>query len=200
MDHRELANALIELTGSLEPGQEATSDDLQLARIELARVLLSGQSLETVRTAASQSLAMVEALHRSTLQHLSDELLTCIDNLSAIALHESVDGPPTDSCMLATLRTTPLQTDFDPSLPSWARGMKITRSLGPFSGPAGIQVWVDFFHSEKLLPLVYDQNNKIRCKFLCSWHKCERYTDWFARGDDQLAHNCSTSSHAYGGV
>src|SRR5712692_8385488 len=161
MNQNELTNALIELTGSLEPGQGSTSADLHAARIELARALLAGQPVEAMRPIGGHILGSVTALHQAAMQRLAGEQRAEIDSVSAAMLKEAASASPENPITLAFLRTVPLQTSLDSFTPAWVRGMETSHSRGPFLGPGGIQVWIDFFQTVRLIAFVREPGNEL---------------------------------------
>ena len=59
---------------------------------------------------------------------------------------------PATKVPLAFVRTSPVQSQFDPATPQWARGMLVTQTLGPFAQANGEPAWVDLIALTKGIP------------------------------------------------
>jgi hypothetical protein len=134
-----LVAKLAELTGLLEPTAEASVTDLRAARLALAYALLRGQA---------------EATHSLSPQNATPELLSNLglrDELKQILAEvtreaETRSGEPLDTRVFR--RELPVLTNEDPaSVPPWAAGLQLDRSLGPFRSFGGWPVWFDLYHT-----------------------------------------------------
>ena len=148
MDQGALIRLMNELTGNLIPGTEKSEDeirDLQSAVIDSLIVQTEpaiGQNLRFDRP----ELISTEALHSTG----SSRVLKMVENAAEKARLRSEDAP----LYKVFRREFPLASSALPgSVPEWARGAKVVKTLGPFRTVAGRPVWFDFFQIVKLIPV-----------------------------------------------
>jgi hypothetical protein len=139
MDRDSLFAALFALTGGLRPGPGVSNADLEEARVLSAYEILSGRG--TVVTAARPfadppSLvgpAPADSADTSTLLTISD---SAVAGLAA--------NPAVFADIRLYRREQPVLTPQLPdSVPPWAAGWAVERTLGPFLDLAGRRFWFD---------------------------------------------------------
>jgi hypothetical protein len=133
------------LAGDLQPTEHSTPSDLELARSILAQALTHDQMEPVARPAIMRQLA--EAEPAAMTQRLPvEELLAHVERAQA-----ATTAPE----FLIHRREVPVLTTQDPgSLPTWAAGREIERTLGPFRDAMGRFVWFDLFRIVRQFNLV----------------------------------------------
>src|SRR2546421_615354 len=141
---------LAALTGDLQPTEQGTAEDLDLARAMLARALARGQTEPLARLTAGERAASTSPAI------ISQEQVRA--NLVAIAeraMSETTAGQPE---FLIYRREIPVMTTQEPgSLPLWAAGRAIDRTLGSFRDALGRPIWFDIFNIVSQVALVRNQ-------------------------------------------
>ena len=141
-----LVSHLAVLTGDLQPTEQTTSEDLDLARTVLAKALAGKQAEPLARQELMERLAGTGP--GSTQQHIPA-------NLAAIAKQTMVESTGEQPEYLVYRRELPVLTAQEQaSLPLWADGRAIDRSLGPFKDALGRPTWIDIFHIVRQVTLV----------------------------------------------
>ncbi|HET8998439.1 MAG TPA: hypothetical protein VFP86_02215 [bacterium] len=129
-------SSLVTLTGDLQPTQQATASDLDFARAILAQALASEQAEPIAKTAVLARLAepdLVAEARPATAAQLSVYVERAL----------AAKTPPE---FLIYRREVPVLTTRDlVSLPTWAAGRAIERTLGPFRDAMGRFIWFDLF-------------------------------------------------------
>ena len=137
MDEHSLAAKLAEIAGFLEPTAGASAADLRAARSALAYALLRGQ-VEATHAPAPPG-ATPGPLSDRPLHAELEQILT-----EAAREAETRSGEPLEIRVFR--RELPLLTSQHPaSVPAWAAGLQIDRTLGPFRDFGGRLVWFDLY-------------------------------------------------------
>jgi hypothetical protein len=112
MNHAEIAQALLQLTGSLKPSGYTTSSDLEDARKALAQTLLHGiapdQLISRPLPGTAKSPAIYSTVLDDTTQLKTQTLAT------AVAQAHTLDAAPTQLAYLSSFGQS--------SAPAWACG------------------------------------------------------------------------------
>ncbi len=122
-DRTELMSRLVSLVGDLQPGPSTSAADLDVVRRLAADAVVGGMSVGgdlSTHLAHSDVAALAPLLESATSTETRD--------------------------MLVSRRTLPvLSTQPANSLPAWASGRAIERTIGPFRDRLGRNVWIDLF-------------------------------------------------------
>lgn len=133
------------LAGDLQPTEHSTPNDLEFARSILAQALAHDQVEPVARPAIMRRLAEAE-LAAMTQPLAAGELLPHVERAQAAT---------TTPEFLIHRREVPVLTTQNPgSLPTWAAGREIERTLGPFRDAMGRLVWFDLFRIVRQFNLV----------------------------------------------
>lgn len=147
MNSADIAQALLQLTGSLQPAGYMTASDLEQARTVLAQTLLHGIAVDQLISKPLPDTARSLAIHTAVF---NDATHSQIQGLAAtvVAAHQPTAAPT----QLAYLQTL---SGASNSAPAWAAGMQITKTLGPFEDSSGIPYWLHIFTITESLRFAY---------------------------------------------
>jgi hypothetical protein len=137
MDRDSLFAGLSALTAGLQPGGPgAREGDLEHVRTLLAYEMLRG------RGAASATLASFAPL--SSISGADPAETSALLNIAASAIAEMAKDPAASADVRVFRRETPVLTPQLPnSVPPWAAGWQVDRTLGPFLDTTGRSYWFD---------------------------------------------------------
>lgn len=138
MNEADIAQALLQITGSLKPASFTTASDLEQARTALAQTLLHGIAPDLLIAKPAAGAVKPAAVHSAIFD---DSIHSQIQGLAStvLAAHDPA-APPTRLAYLSSL------TSATSSTPAWAAGMAVAKTLGPFEDSAGIPYWVHIFN------------------------------------------------------
>src|SRR5215813_9666491 len=135
MNENTTLSQLAQLTGASLAGGNTSSEELDQLRSNVARALLSQQSAEQIR----QSFRF-ETLADFDTRHLEIDDLQHLDNLLQAA-RENIGSP-----IRAFRREVPfISSQVRGSVPDWARGARISQTIGPLIDNQGRRFWWDFY-------------------------------------------------------
>jgi hypothetical protein len=143
----DIAEALLQLTGSLSPVGPATTSDLEQARTALAQTLMHGVT-------ASQLISkpLAEAVKPPTIHAavFDDATHSQIQSLArAVVAAYKPAAAPTQLAYLHSLSSA------SAAVPVWAAGMQVTKTLGPFEDSSGVPYWLHIFTITESLRFAY---------------------------------------------
>ncbi|HEY2468820.1 MAG TPA: hypothetical protein VGI45_13405 [Terracidiphilus sp.] len=138
MNQADVAQVLLQTTGSLTPVSFTSASDLEEARTVLAQTLLNGITPEQLTSKAAGGIAKPTASHATIID---DSVHAQIQKLatSVFAAH-SPTATPKQLAYLSSLSSP------GASAPEWAAGMAVAKALGPFEDSSGIPYWVHLFN------------------------------------------------------
>jgi hypothetical protein len=143
MEKRQLAEQLASLTASLRPSRDASAEDLRTVRDLLAHQLVREEPELEEGTEASleASLAEVGLLALDEVEYLE------LDEAAASALTAlETEEPAAVEAGRVSRRNVPFLTSTHAgSVPSWAAGRRIDRTVGPFVDHLGRSTWFDIY-------------------------------------------------------
>jgi len=138
MTHADIAQALLQVTGSLKPAGYATAADLEQARTALAQTLLHGIAPDVIVSKPVAGAAKPPAIYTAIFD---DSVHLQIQGLaSAVLAAHNPAAAPTQLAYLSSLSAP------SSSAPAWAAGMAVAKTLGPFEDSSGIPYWVHAFN------------------------------------------------------
>jgi hypothetical protein len=150
MERRELLERLAVLTGGLTPARGVPQEQLGELRRLLAR------DLQEIPAAAQAPRPAVLALDRLEWSSLSPALRGELERAleAAPPTAETLEGEPPANVRV-TRRTVPFWSSVETdSLPAWAAGRLVDRTLGPFLDRDRRLVWFDIFIPTRQVSLV----------------------------------------------
>jgi hypothetical protein len=140
MDRQLLSSKLIDLTGSLLPSPNASITDLQDVRRSLAFSL----SREQPETRDLRSLA--ETFNQAPIEQIESSVVSELQEIADQTINQLKERPTESPEFRIFRRELPILTSQDStSVPPWAAGLAIERTIGPFMDLSGIPVWFDFY-------------------------------------------------------
>jgi hypothetical protein len=140
-----LLSHLGHLAGDLVPTGSTTAQDLETARLAMAQALAHAQAGPLARP---ELMARLKAAAPAPLPPGA----TAADLSSALDLALAETSP---AQFLVFRRELPVATGLQPvSLPTWASGRAVDRTLGPFLDSLNRPVWIDLFRVEHQVSLV----------------------------------------------
>jgi hypothetical protein len=138
MNETEIAQALLQITGSLKPVSSATASDLEEGRTALAQTLLHGIAPEQLLSQPIAGAANLTAAHAA----IFDEAVhSPIQALATAVL--AAQKPAAATTQLAYLTSLSAAST---SAPPFAAGMAVSKTLGPFEASSGIPYWFHIFN------------------------------------------------------
>ena len=145
MDRESLLASLSALSGGLRPGPGASNADLEEARTLSAYEILRGRSaalatLHPFGGSATISSGPVDPADARSIFNIADSALAGLTK-----------NPSAFADIRIFRRENPILTPLLPdSVPSWAVGWAVERTLGPFQDTAGRLYWFDvrLIHAE----------------------------------------------------
>jgi hypothetical protein len=138
---------LAQLSGHLEPSSPGGKQALHA----LQEMLASALSNEDITTAKNQFFA----IDYSDLYF--DTALAPQQRLRLERLSQEAAKTQGDPQLRVFVRDTPVRTtQFRGSVPLWANGAAVEKTLGPFLSKDGRQIWFDFFRITRLVALYID--------------------------------------------
>jgi hypothetical protein len=147
MNQADIAQALIQLTGSLKPVGATTASDLEQARTVLGKTLLQGMATDQLFSGSLPGPAKSQAIHAGLFNDTSHSEIQTVAN-TVLAAHD----PGTTPTQLAYLSSI---SSARASAPVWAAGMQVTKTLGPFEDSSGIPYWLHIFTITKSIRFAY---------------------------------------------
>jgi hypothetical protein len=137
MNETDIAQVLLQTTGSLKPVSFTTATDLEEARTALAQTLLHGIAPEQLISKPVAGVAKPTAIHAAVFD---DKVHSQIQQLASnvVAAHDPAVAP----IQLAYLSSLSAPGT---SAPAWASGMAVAKTLGPFEDGSGIPYWIHLF-------------------------------------------------------
>jgi hypothetical protein len=147
MNQADIAQALVQLTGSLKPAGYTTASDLEQARTALAQTLLHGIAADQLISKPFPGAVKSSAIHAAVFD---DATHSHIQGLAASVLAAHKPGAaPTQLAYLHSLSSA------STSAPAWAAGMQVAKTLGPFEDGSGIPYWLHIFTVTTSLRFAY---------------------------------------------
>ena len=138
MNEADIAQVLLQTTGSLTPVGLANATDLEEARSALVQTLLNGIRPEQLISEAASKTAKPTASHTT---FFDDTVHVQIQKIASAALTaHSAAAAPKQLAYFSSLSAP------GASAPQWAVGMTVAKTLGPFEDSSGIPFWVHFFN------------------------------------------------------
>jgi hypothetical protein len=129
-----IRDRLTTLTGDLHSLPGVPANNLERARIAVARAIVADQTEPVTRVTSVQP-----SIDPRTM---SAELRASID----ATVHSVVAQPVATPAFLVARRDLPLSVTGVPNItPAWAAGRAIDSTLGPFADAVGRPVWIDLF-------------------------------------------------------
>jgi hypothetical protein len=136
MNQQLLISKLIELTGGLQPTQSASLNDLQNVRRSLAYSFSQGQ------IEPDEKRSTFEAFGQIPIEEIDDSLVSELQEI--ISQFEGRENQPQNFTIFR--RELPvLSSQIPASVPPWAAGQKIEKTVGPFIDITGRPIWFDFY-------------------------------------------------------
>jgi len=139
-----LADSLTRLTGMLAPATPADTERIEALREALARVLIH----QDVSTIANRPLS----IDASDLHHGGRRQPAIHDALEQLAQRVAAESGEPEARVF--MRDVPVRTSrMAGSVPAWAAGAAVEKTLGPFASIDGRSFWFDFFRITRLVGL-----------------------------------------------
>jgi hypothetical protein len=149
MDQQLLASKLIDLTGNLLPTPEASSTDLQDVRRSLAF------SLSQIRADTIERQSLLETFNQVPIEQIESSVMSELQEIVDQTLNQIQENPSQSPGFRVFRRELPILTSQDPaSVPLWAVGRTIERTVGPFLDLSGKPVWFDFYQMDQQVQVV----------------------------------------------
>ncbi len=150
IDQENLFNLLSNLTGHLQASSKKEEKSIQDLQQNLAGMLL-GENINSVKnnilSYENSDLFFSNKVPASRLNKLKD--------ISAKVAKEA-----SESNSRVFLRESPVRSSqIRSSIPVWAQGAAVEKTLGPFTNKDGKKVWFDFYKIEKLIALYLEGEN-----------------------------------------
>jgi hypothetical protein len=137
MNHADIAQALLQLTGSLKPSGYTTPSDLEQARAALIQTLLHGIAPAQLIFGSVPGRSMSSVIHSAVFDDTTHSQIHALTT-TVVEAHD----PATATTQLAYLSSL---SSASTSAPPWAAGMQIAKTLGPFEDNSGIPYWLHIF-------------------------------------------------------
>lgn len=142
--HEEVFSLLAGLTGHLEATSKAEESAIRSLRDTLAGAL-AGEGMVTVKN----NFYSVEQSDLFFADAIDPQELSRMKNLADRVVREKASAD-----LRVFVRDVPLRsTQVAGSVPQWAGGAALEKTLGPFLSKDGRKIWFDFFRIEKLTAL-----------------------------------------------
>jgi hypothetical protein len=140
----EFFNTLANLSGHIETRSPEEEDALKTLQETLSRIL-PGEDLADLKQSSysieSSDLFFTDSIKSEYSQRLAE-------------LSETASGNLSESDLRVFVRDVPVRsTQIKGSVPLWAAGAAVEKSVGPFHKKDGRQVWFDFYKVEKLIAI-----------------------------------------------
>jgi hypothetical protein len=149
MNQQSLVSKLIELTGGLQPTQSTSVTDLENVRRSLAH------SLSQEQTQPIDKQPTIEAFNQVPIEQLDSSIVSELQEIADQAV-EQIEGRASEPPEFRiSRRELPILTSQNPaSVPSWAAGLAIARTIGPFIDLSGRPIWFDFYRVVRQVQVV----------------------------------------------
>lgn len=139
MNEHPLLADLAQLTGAFVAANNPSKEELQNFQNNIAAALLKKQPAEQL-----QQSFQFEKMENFSTQHLA---ATDLEQLNEV-LADAENNPLKDSNIRAFRREVPfISSQVKGSVPGWARGAKIAKTIGPLIDLQGRWFWWDFYYS-----------------------------------------------------
>ena len=143
-DQENVFNLLSNLTGHLQAATSTEENSIIILQQNLAAALL-GENIESVKN----NLLAYENSDLFFTGRVPETRLNQIKDITA----KVVEGAG-ESNSRVFVRESPIRSSqIKGSIPVWAQGAAVEKTLGPFTNKDGKKVWFDFFKIEKLIAL-----------------------------------------------
>jgi hypothetical protein len=140
MDRQLLSSKLIDLTGSLLPSPNASITDLQDVRRSLAF------SLSREQPEPKELRSLVETFNQAPIEQIEFSIVSELQEIADQTINELKERPTESPEFRIFRRELPILTSqYTASVPPWAAGLAIERTIGPFIDLSGRPVWFDFY-------------------------------------------------------
>ncbi len=148
-EQNELFNLLSKLSGHLKTSPKEDEKSIENLQENLAAAL-PGESINTVKNNFSSidnaDLFFTDAIPQSRLKKIRD-----------ISAGVKITD---ESNMRVFAREVPIRSSqLKGSVPVWAHGAAVEKTLGPFTNKDGKKIWYDFYKTEKLIALYLEGEN-----------------------------------------
>jgi hypothetical protein len=140
MDRQFLSSKLIDLTGSLLPTPNTSITDLQDVRRSLAF------SLSQEQPEPREPRSLVETFNQAPIEQIESSVVAELQEIVDQTINQLKERPTESPEFRIFRRELPILTSQDStSVPPWAAGLAIERTIGPFIDLSGRPVWFDFY-------------------------------------------------------
>ena len=149
MDRQFLSSRLIDLTGSLLPTLDSSITDLEDVRRSLAF------SLSRERSEPGEPRSLVETFNQALIEQIGSSVVSELQEIADQTINQLKERPTESPEFRIFRRELPILTSQSPaSVPLWAAGLAIERTIGPFIDLSGRPVWFDFYRIVRQVQVV----------------------------------------------